>query len=67
MPDSAQERKTESRFLDLRGGATQCDVVASGCVIKERVNAVGRVEIAGGIAKERLKTVGRVAIAGSIA
>ena len=47
--------------------SAQCDVVVAGCVEKKRINAVGRVAVAGHIAEERRPTSGRVLVAMCVA
>src|SRR5439155_10798921 len=49
------------------GVKAQCNVVAAGRKVKERVNTVGRVAAPDRVASERTKTIGRVVAAGRVA
>ena len=49
------------------GLKAQCDVIAAGRVVKERLIPVGHVPVAGCVALERLQTGGRVLEAGGVA
>src|SRR6266567_139887 len=67
--------KTVVAYIDIvtaggdinAGGSAQCDVVVACCVVQERMNTGGGVEVAGGVARERIITDGRIIEAGGVA